>query len=326
MASGSERKGLLYVLVGPSGVGKNTLMKAAMAHFPDLKQLPTATTRQRRAGEQEGREHFFVTRAQFEHMIEHGELLEWQVVHEELYGIPRQAIEDGLNSWNDLIADIEVLGASILRREYPNSAVLIFVTPPDKAALERRIRGRGGADEEEIARRLHRADFEMLFAPQCDYLIINADVDQACRELIGIIYAEQSRRNLAHLTVSALIYNAAGQVVVSDQADNTAPPIPPKDFPLPGETAYQTALRLVETVGIGPVTFCCQPNLTGEISPAHFHLASQDGRDCLDLVFACQANSPSFHALMPGWRWEAVSDVPLAQTVWDSLQQAAPVE
>ncbi len=326
MACRGKHKGLLYVLVGPSGVGKNTLMKAAMAHFPGLKQLPTATTRQQRAGEQEGREHFFVTRPQFEHMIERGELLEWQIVHGEQYGIPRRAIEEGLNSQNDLIADIEVLGASILRREYPGSAVLVFVTPPDKPALEQRIRARGGVDEEEIARRLHRANFEMLFAPQCDYLIINADVDRACQELIGIIYAEQSRRNLAHLTVSVLIYNAKGQVVVNDQADNNAPPVPPKDFPLPDETAYQTALRLVETVGIGTVTFCCQPNPTGEISPAHFHLAPLDGRDCLDLVFACQSDLPSPGALKPGWRWEAVFDVPLAQAVWDGLQQAAPVE
>ncbi len=326
MALGSKYKGLLYVLVGPSGVGKNTLMKAAMAHFPNLRQLPTATTRQPRAGEQEGREHFFVTRAQFERMIKHGELLEWQVVHEELYGIPRRAIEDRLNGPNDLIADIEVLGAAILRREYPDNAVLIFVTPPDKSALEERIRARGGADEAEIARRLQRADFEMLFTPQCDYLIINADVDQACRELIGIVYAEQSRRNLAHLTVSALIYDTNGQVVVKDAADCTVPLTPPKTLPLPDETPYQAALRLVETVGAGSVAFCCQPSPAGEISPAHFHLDPLDGCDCLDLVFACQLDQPALRALKPGWRWEAVSNVPLAQTVWDSLLQAAPVE
>jgi guanylate kinase len=326
MACRSERKGLLYVLVGPSGVGKNTLMKAALAHFPSLKQLPTATTRQQRAGEQEGREHFFVTRAQFDGLIEQGELLEWQVVHGELYGILRRAIEDGLNGPNDLIADIEVLGASILRREYPGNAVLIFVTPPDKPALEQRIRARGGADEAEIARRLQRADFEMLFAPQCDYLIINADVDQACRELLGIIYAEQSRHKLAHLTVSVLIYNTSGQVVVKDAADRKAPPALPKTLPLPDETLYQAALRLVDTVGVGRAAFCCRPNPAGEISPAHFHLDPLDGRNCLNLVFACQIDEPSPDAPRPGWRWEAVSNVPLAQSVWNSLLQAAPVE
>lgn len=187
--------GIFFVLVGPSGAGKNTLIRRVKEFTPDLSQVPTMTTRAMRANEQEGREHRFVTRERFQEAIDNGELVEWQRVHnDDLYGTPRDVVETSVALGTDLIADIEFLGAERLREAFPQHTVLTFVTPSDLRILADRIMQRGDITPEELAGRLNRARFEMTFAPECEYLVINDTREAAAEALRGIIATERSQR------------------------------------------------------------------------------------------------------------------------------------
>jgi guanylate kinase len=196
------RMGQLYLLVGPPGVGKNTLMKIVLDRFGDIHQLPTATTRAPRPGEQEGREHYFISHESFRQWIADNRLIEYQVVHSgNYYGTPRHTVEDSIQQRHDRIADIEVLGANQLRQAYPDNTVLIFIQPPNRDDLIERMRSRA-ENEASIADRMKRVDMEMAYAPLCDYLITNDDLDHAAEQLTGIIHAERSRRDLLNLRVN----------------------------------------------------------------------------------------------------------------------------
>ncbi len=189
------QEGLLFILVGPSGAGKNTLMKRVQEQIPDLPQLPTVTTRPKRADEQEGREHRFVSRAEFEQMIATDALVEYQPVHKgNLYGTPRDALEQAFAQGNDLIADIDFLGARKIRQTYPQNTILIFVTPAHMDTLAERIQQRGELSFGELETRLARARFEMTFATQCDYIVLNELLEPATEHLRQIVLTERARR------------------------------------------------------------------------------------------------------------------------------------
>ena len=189
------RQGILFILVGPSAAGKNTLMKPAQAHFGDLDQLATMTTRDIRDGEEQGREHWFVSHQEFQHLINTDSLVEYQNVHvDDYYGTPRKTIENAIAQGRDLIADIEFLGASAILRAYAEHVVLIFVTPSNLDILAERIEHRGNVTPEEVKDRLERARFEMTFAPQCHYLVLNDEVTTATEQLQRIIASERARR------------------------------------------------------------------------------------------------------------------------------------
>jgi guanylate kinase len=192
--------GKFFILVGPPGVGKNALMKDVLQRFEDIHQLPTATTRPIRPTETQGREHDFVTREIFQEMIEHGALVEYQTVHQHLYGTPRKPIESAIEHGEDLIADIEVLGATHLQRQFPDNVVSIFIKPPSLEELELRMRQRNES-EESIALRMQRVPMEMEFIQECDYLIINDNFDEARSILMSIIVAERSRREVEKLRI-----------------------------------------------------------------------------------------------------------------------------
>jgi len=187
--------GIFFVLVGPSGAGKNTLMRQVMEHLPGLNQVATMTTRSKRPNEQEGVQHRFVSRERFQQAIEQNELIEYQCVHQkDLYGTPRDVVENAIASGTDLIADIEFLGADKLYEEYPASTVLIFVTPSNLRILADRIMQRGDTSPQELAGRLDRARFEMTYAPECHYLIINDNLEPAAHHLRQIVLTERSLR------------------------------------------------------------------------------------------------------------------------------------
>lgn len=186
-----NRQGLLFVLVGPGGVGKNTLMEHVLPQASNLSQLPTATTRPPRDNEQHGRQRIFVTMEEFQKLIETHQLVEHQEIRPgEHYGVPRQVVEAAIAEQRDLIADIEVYGAMILHEEYPDSAVLIFITPPSMQKLEDQMRSRG-TDESAIHDRMKRAEMEMTYAPLCKHIIVNDDVSAATAELFAIVASEQ---------------------------------------------------------------------------------------------------------------------------------------
>ena len=191
----SECQGLLFVLVGPAGVGKNAIMHYTLKAVSRLRQMPTATTRAPREGEQEGREHWFVSMETFQRMVANNALIEHQEVYPgKFYGTPRQQIEAALlqeHQW--LIADIDIAGAANLRKAFPHSVVLVFIEPPDLATLDSRMHARGQATEEEIKIRLARAPHELEFAAQCDYRILNVNLESAAGQLIDIVRTEADR-------------------------------------------------------------------------------------------------------------------------------------
>lgn len=178
------------MLVAPAGAGKTRLMQYVLARTP-LRQLPTATTRAIRPGEQEGREHLYLSVEEFQRMIEDSELLEHQVIHGNLYGMPLKAVENALDSGEAIIADIEVLGASLARETYPENVVSIFIQPPAIGSLIERMRERRES-EAEIGKRLLRVPLELRYAEGCDYVILNDKFDHAAQLLHKIIEAELS--------------------------------------------------------------------------------------------------------------------------------------
>ena len=182
---------MLYILVGPGGVGKNALLTDAVTNLSNLYQLPTATTRPRRPDEQHGRERLFVSAEEFQRMIDEDRLIEHQEVHPgQFYGVPRDFVERAIADGRDLIADIEYKGADIIRRQYPQNSVTIFVAPPTLGTLRDRLEQRD-ASTQDIDDRLLRSIEEMPYAPVCNYLVVNDNVDSARAELRAIIRAER---------------------------------------------------------------------------------------------------------------------------------------
>lgn len=193
-------KGAIFLLVGPGGVGKNTLMQHVLPRFDDLHQVPTATTRAMRPGEMEGREHYFVDLQTFFTWRETNKLVEWEEVHPgKWYGVVRAPLEKAFHDGTFLIADVEMAGAQKVKAAYPDHTVLIFIAPPAEGekdplqVLEDRMRARGEA-EEGIRKRMARAPREMDFSWECAYRITNDAVERAANELAEMIQYERKAR------------------------------------------------------------------------------------------------------------------------------------
>ena len=204
MSSIKKLPGVIFVMIGPGGAGKNAIMKALMADNPAIRQLATATTRQMRGDEAQGREHLFVSRSRFEQMIAAGELLEYQeVTPGKYYGIPRQTVADGLAAGQIRIADIEVIGAGILAEAFADNVVRIFVTAPGAdmaerlAVLHKRMQERADPYTD-IEQRLHRAEaLELPYQSQCDYVVVNDCLSTAIERTRRIVDSELVARRLA---------------------------------------------------------------------------------------------------------------------------------
>jgi guanylate kinase len=189
-------KGLLFVLVGPAGVGKNSIMGSVMHSLPQLRQLPTITTRAKRHNEQHGREHYFVNGDEFDEMVSTEALIEYQEVYPgKFYGTPRQPMQEALDAREKLIADIDVVGATKLKAAFPHNVVLIFIAPPNLDDLEKRLRNRGNMSEDEIAKRLERSLFEMSYAKECEYRVVNDTLENAAEQVVTIIHQELHKHN-----------------------------------------------------------------------------------------------------------------------------------
>ena len=185
-----EKKGLLVVISGFSGSGKGTLMKELLKRYDDTYALSiSATTRSPREGELHGREYFFVTKAEFEKMIENEELIEYAWYVGNYYGTPKPYVLSKLLEGKDVILEIEVQGATDLKKRYPE-AVMIFITPPDKKTLEKRLIGRGTESKAQIENRLERAAKEADSIKNYDYLIINDDIDETVEKIHNLIQVQ----------------------------------------------------------------------------------------------------------------------------------------
>ena len=195
--------GVIFVMIGPGGAGKNAIMKALIADIGIVQQLATATTRQMRSDEAQGREHLFVSRTEFKRMIKRGELLEYQeVTPGKFYGIPRQTVVDALAVGAVRIADIEVLGAKVMAKAFGDNVVQIYIAVPgnDIAQQLAVLRGRmvERADPNtDIEKRLERAKtLELPYQDECDYVVVNDDLSQAIGRARAIIKRELAERGL----------------------------------------------------------------------------------------------------------------------------------
>jgi guanylate kinase len=164
--------------------------------MPNLERLSFSvshTTRAPRPGEREGESYYFVNQDTFEKMCDQGAFLEWAKVHDQFYGTSRKAVFTQLVNGIDVILDIDVQGAAIIRRSGLVEASFIFIAPPHLADLERRLRGRNQDSEQTIRLRMKNAEKEMQAIGEYDYLIVNEDIDEAAKVLEAIILAERAR-------------------------------------------------------------------------------------------------------------------------------------
>ena len=178
-------KGKLFVISGCSGVGKSTVLKQVMAARQDLSFSVSATSRAPRQGEEHGVHYYFVSEEEFRNMIERNEMLEYDVHNNTYYGTPRRQVEEKTENGN-VILDIEPVGAFNVRAAYPQ-ATLIFIMPPSRQELERRLTSRGDTSPEQIAMRLDRAAWEMDQAEKYDYVVVNEVVQDCAEEILRII-------------------------------------------------------------------------------------------------------------------------------------------
>ncbi|KAF0189195.1 MAG: guanylate [Desulfobulbaceae bacterium] len=189
--------GKLFIFSAPSGAGKTTLLKKVMADVPGLAFSVSHTTRSPRSGEKDGVDYYFVSRGEFETMREQSAFLEWAEVHGNFYGTSGPAVFAQVSSGIDVVLDIDIQGAAILRTsaKIPAtiSAASLFITPPSLQELERRLRGRGTDSEETILLRMRNARREMQEALAYDYLVVNDTLEQAIDTVRAIIIAERSR-------------------------------------------------------------------------------------------------------------------------------------
>jgi guanylate kinase len=199
----SSAEPLVLIVSGPSGSGKSTLVERIL-ELPGTMLSVSCTTRRPRKTERDGEWYNFVTEAEFQRMVASGEFLEYaQVFGKNWYGTPRKSLEDALARKKDLVLEIDVQGALQVKHKLPG-AIALFVLPPSRAELERRIRARGQDSEDEICRRLERARQEMLSYSSYDFAIINDDLERAGREAQAIAlgsrcritYNEQGIRNI----------------------------------------------------------------------------------------------------------------------------------
>ena len=198
------RRGRLFVIAAPSGAGKTSLVRALMEREPGLRFSISYTTRPQRPTEQHGRDYFFVGRDEFERMVATGEFLEHARVFDNCYGTARRQVEQALAAGQDLILEIDWQGAGRVRAALPE-CVSVFILPPSRPELERRLRGRGTDAEEVIQRRLRDAASDMTHWREFDHVVVNDDFARALVDLQAIVggRAEATRRDRPGLAALA---------------------------------------------------------------------------------------------------------------------------
>ena len=187
-----NKEGILIVVSGFSGAGKGTIMKALLERYDNYALSISATTRNPRPGEEEGKAYFFKTTEEFEKMIAKEELIEYARYVENYYGTPRTYVEQQLDAGKDVILEIEIQGALKVKEKFPNT-LLLFVTPPSAEELRKRLEGRGTETREVIDGRMKRAIEEAEYMDQYDYLVVNDELDVCVEEMHHLIQGEHER-------------------------------------------------------------------------------------------------------------------------------------
>jgi guanylate kinase len=179
-------RGRLIVVSGPSGAGKDTLIQAALEAIPELTLIASATTRSPREGEVDGKDHVFLSRTEFERWIEEDRFLEWAEYSGNLYGTPKQSVEELLDSGRSVILRIELQGARQVKERRPD-AVMVFVRAPSLEETRRRLEGRATETSESLESRMATAIKEVAARDEFDYEVVNGDREQARKDIIEIM-------------------------------------------------------------------------------------------------------------------------------------------
>ncbi len=210
MSAGRESSPMVLIVSGPSGSGKSTLVQRVL-QMPGTMASRSCTTRPRRTTESSGKCYDFVTEAEFEAMVSRGEFLEHaRVFGKHSYGTPKKWLEESRSKGLDLVLEIDVQGAAQGKEKLPES-VAIFILPPSRAELERRLRSRGQDSTEEIARRLAKARAEIeAFGKYYDYCVVNEDVERAGREVEAIVIALRCSSGRRRALVENLLASFGG--------------------------------------------------------------------------------------------------------------------
>lgn len=199
-----DQKGILFILSGPSGVGKGTVRKALFDQSTDLRYSISMTTRDPREGEVDGVDYFFKSRDEFEKLISEGQLIEHAEYVGNYYGTPRQYVEQTLNEGKDVFLEIEVQGALKVRENFPEG-VFVFLIPPSLEELKDRIVNRGTETEEKVKNRLKAAKEEIDMMDAYDYVVVNDQIDNAVTKVKSIVASEHCKRErVAHQYKKAL--------------------------------------------------------------------------------------------------------------------------
>ncbi|MEH6632733.1 MAG: guanylate kinase [Halopseudomonas aestusnigri] len=190
-----KRRGLMLVLSSPSGAGKTTISRILLEKEKDLTLSVSATTRKKRPGEVHGKDYFFVSIKEFDDMVERGDMLEYATVFDNKYGTPREPVENGLNSSQDVLFDIDWQGTQQVAARAANDIVRVFILPPSLKELERRLYARAQDSEEVVKGRMSKAADEMSHWAEYDYIIINENIEKSVADVQAILRSERLKRD-----------------------------------------------------------------------------------------------------------------------------------
>ncbi len=194
MPTAIARRGLMLVVSSPSGAGKSTLARRLLETDPQISMSVSVTTRPKRTNEVDGQDYFFVRRERFEEMVREGAFLEHATVFGNRYGTPAAAVEKMLGEGRDVLFDIDWQGAQQLAQKARDDLVRVFILPPTRGELERRLRERAEDPPDVVARRMAEANNEISRWSEYDYVIVNDDIPKAQRQLEAIVAAERLSR------------------------------------------------------------------------------------------------------------------------------------
>src|SRR5215475_3294111 len=186
----ADRRGILFIISAPSGTGKTTLCKQLTSIVPGLWHSISYTTRKPRAGEEHGREYFFIGETEFQQMVDRNEFVEWARVYGHLYGTPRKTLIDQMEQGIDVLLEIDVQGRSEVKKKFED-AVSIFILPPSMQVLRSRLQNRASDTPEEILRRLQKVKEEVWSYREYAYVVRNEDLSQSLHELENVFLAER---------------------------------------------------------------------------------------------------------------------------------------